>query len=117
MVGKPPAAPQLFVLTFDGRVYREADLTIDDAERIEEAAGCSWLQINPLRYAKHARAILETFLITREDFTPEEAAKKVRALKVNEYLDLLTYEDADADLPSEYSDGFPQPADGHSTRT
>lgn len=106
-----------WILTFDGQVYREADLTIDEAERIENATSTTWRQINPIRSAKHARSILETFLITRAGLSPEEAAKKVGALKVNDYLDLLSTEEDDADLPRTYDDGFPPSAAEPSTPT
>lgn len=106
-----------WVLTFDGQVYREADLTIDEAERMEDATSTSWRFLNPLRSARHARVILQTLLVTREGLSVEAAAAKVRAIKVNDYLDLLSEEADDADLPTEYQDGFPPPADGTSTPT
>jgi hypothetical protein len=104
-----------WVLKFDGQVYREADLTIDEAERIENVTESTWRAINPIRSAKHARAILETFLVTRESMDPGAAKAKVGALKVNDYLDLITIEDEDADLPTEYADGFPPVADANTT--
>jgi hypothetical protein len=106
-----------WVLTFDGQVYREADLTIDEAERMEDATGTSWRYINPVRTAKHARAILQTLLVTRAGMTAEAAEAKVKALRVNEYLDLLTSEEDEADLPTEFTDGFPPEVDGTSTPT
>ena len=104
-----------WVLTFDGQVYREADLTIDEAEQIEELTSSTWRQINPLRSAKHAKAILQTFLVSRAGMTTFDAAAKVGALRVNDFLDMLSQEEDDADLPVEFEDGFPQPADGTST--
>jgi hypothetical protein len=104
-----------WVLTFDGQVYREADLTIDEAERIEDATSSTWRAINPLRSAKHARAILETFLVSRAGMTAEDARSKVGALTVDEFGACLTFEEDDADLPAQYVDGFPQKAAGSST--
>jgi hypothetical protein len=104
-----------WVLTFDGQVYREADLTIDEAERIEVATSSTWRAINPLRSAKHARAILETFLVSRAGMTAEDARSKVGALTVDEFGACLTFEEDDADLPAQYVDGFPQKAAGSST--
>lgn len=105
------------MLTFDGQVYREADLTIDEAERMEVATSTSWRFINPLRSAGHARAILETLLVTRAGVSADEAKAKVGALKVNDFLDMLDVEEQDADLPTEFSDGFPPEADGSTTGT
>jgi hypothetical protein len=106
-----------WVLTFDGQVYREADLTIDEAERMENASNTTWRFINPLRSAKHARVILSTFLVTRGGMSAEEATAKVGALKVTDFLDLYSDEEEDADLPTQFEDGFPQSADGTSTAT
>jgi hypothetical protein len=104
-----------WVLTFDGQVYREADLTIDEAERMEIATNTTWRFINPVRSAGHARAILQTLLVTRGGLDAEAAKAKVGALKVNEFLDLLSEEGEDADLPTQYDDGFPPKAAESST--
>lgn len=104
-----------WVLTFDGQVYREADLTIDEAERMEIATNTTWRFINPVRSAGHARAILQTLLVTRTGVSDEEAKAKVGALKVNDFLDMLDTEEEDADLPQQYQDGFPPSAAASST--
>ena len=106
-----------WVLKFDGQVYREADLTIDEAERMETATNTTWRFINPIRSAGHARAILSTLLVTRAGMSQDEASAKVGAIKVSDFLDLLTDEEEDADLPTQFEEGFPQPADGTSTDT
>jgi hypothetical protein len=64
-----------------------------------------------------SEARLQTLLVTRAGMTAEAAEAKVKALKVNEYVDLLTTEKDDEDLPTEFSDGFPPVADGTSTPT
>jgi hypothetical protein len=104
-----------WVLTFDGQVYREAELTIKEAKLMEAATNTSWRFLNPLRSAAHASAILETFLVTRGGLDAATALEKVEALKVNEFLDLLTEEGEDADLPTQYDDGFPPKAAESST--
>ena len=104
-----------WVLTFDGQVYREADLTIDEAERIENATGTTWRFINPTRSARHGKAILACFLVTRAGLSQDDANAKVGALKVNDFLDMLSEEDLDADLPTEFEDGFPPVADENTT--
>lgn len=111
------SGPKQWVLTFDGQVYREADLTIDEAEKIEEATMTTWRGINPLRSAKHARAMLQTFLVTRAGMSVEDATVKVGALKVDAYLDMVSWEEEDADLPSQFEAGFPPEADASSTTT
>lgn len=104
-----------WVLNFDGHTFREADLTIDEAERMEVATNLTWRFINPLRSAGNARAVLEVLLQTRLGMSAEEAKAKVGALKVDEYLSLLSYEEEDADLPTQWEDGFPPEAGESST--
>lgn len=104
-----------WVLTFEGEVYREASLTMDEAERMETATNTTWRFINPLRSAGHGRAILQTLLVTRGGLTEDAAKAKVGALTVNDFLNLLSEEEEDADLPTQYEDGFPPSAAGSST--
>jgi hypothetical protein len=104
-----------WVITFDGEVYREVDLTIGEAETIEEGTSTNWNLINPVRSAKHARVILQTFLVSRKGLTIEEATEKVKALKVNDYVEMLSNEDKDASMPTTYENGVPHTADGPST--
>lgn len=100
-------------ITFDGQVYREADLTIGQAETIETETGLTWRQINPLRSAACATAILAVLHAERTGISLDEARTKVRALKVNDF-DVAPDED---DLPVEYTEGFPPEAAGTSTDT
>lgn len=95
----------MWQITFEGRVHREDDLTIDMAERIEELVGESWLHIVPLRSAKHARAIL-TVMHSRACSEPEAAVEaRIRALKIGEFIKLM--EPAEDDLPQTFQDGNP----------
>ena len=103
-----------WVLKFDGQVYREADLTIGEAEDIEDVASTTWRQINPLRSAKHARSILQVLLESRAGLSADAARAKVRALKVDEFLEMLSAEDDNADMPAAYENGVPPVADGPS---
>ena len=98
-------------IAFDGQVYREADLTIGQAEDIEAASGLTWRQINPLRSAACARAILEVMHADRTGISRDEALAKVRALRVDDF----NVEPDEDDLPEEFVDGFPPVADGPST--
>lgn len=98
-------------IEFDGQVYREADLTIGQAEDIEAASGLTWRQINPLRSASCARSILEVMHADRTGITRDAAKAQVRALKVDDF----NVEPDEDDLPEEFTDGFPPAADGPST--
>lgn len=109
--------PKSWVLTFDGQVYRQADLTIGEAEQIEELANTTWRFLSPTRSAKHARAILQTFLVTRQNLSIEAAEAKVKGLKVDEFLDMISLEEEDNDLPTMFEAGFPPEADASTTGT
>lgn len=104
-----------WVITFDGQVYREADLTMNEIRQMEVASNTTWRFINPLRSANNACVILETLLEHRAGLTADEAKAKVGAVKVNDFLDMLSEEEEDADLPTQYEEGFPPEADGTST--
>lgn len=102
-------------LTVDGQVFREGDLTIDEAERMEEVCGVTWRQLNPLRSAGVARGIAQVLCETRLGLSSEAALAKVKALRVDEYFDMVGSYDPDEDMPTQYENGFPQPADATST--
>lgn len=95
-----------WVLTFEGQEWREGSLTIDQCERIEKATDESWLVINPLRSAKHCRAILETLLID-SGLSEEEAKQKVGATRADQLLDGKAIRWVEDDLPDTYEDGNP----------
>lgn len=95
----------MWQITFEGKTHREDDLTIDMAERIEEAVGETWLHLVPLRSAKHARAIL-TVMHAAATGEPEAAvASRVKALKVGDFITAM--QPIDDDLPTLYQDGNP----------
>jgi hypothetical protein len=100
-----------FIVTVGNREWRTDDLTLDEAIKIEEAIGRTWLEINPFRSAVDAKAIMVTFL-TRE-MAPDAAAAKVGALSLREVLDGV--KTAKDDLPDTFEDGIPKAEDGPST--
>lgn len=104
-------------ITYDGHVWSENDLSIDDCEKIEVLVGESWLTINPFRSAKHCRVLIEYLLTTREGMSQEDAQTKVRAEKIKNLLDGKTLKVVDDDLPTEFTDGNPPPAVDPSTDT
>lgn len=99
----------MWQITFEGRVHREDDLTIDMAERIEELVGESWLRLVPLRSAKHAKAILSVMHSTAVGEPEAAVAKRVGALTVNAFATMIGA--ASDDLPQVYQDGNPPKAD------
>jgi hypothetical protein len=100
-------------IKFDGEVYREADLTIGQAEDIEREAGITWLQMDPLRSAKTARSVLTICIRDRTGVTIDEAREKSRALRIEKF-ELEPDED---DLPEVFENGFPPVAAEPSTAT
>lgn len=112
--GVDPAPEQKkWQFTFGDHVLSENDITVGQAERIEALTGESWLRINPLRSAKHARAIVVVMLADASGRDEEDVAAEIRAMKTNDFLNLLEY--VDDDKPTGWTDGNPPTAAEPST--
>lgn len=92
-------------MTFEGNTYREAELTIGMAERIEEMTGESWAHIAPLRSAKHAAVLLTVMHSTRTGENEDTVMGRVKNLTVDEFI--TNVEPEKEDLPTLYTDGNP----------
>ena len=101
-------------IDFEGEVYREGDLTLEQCGKVEKLTERSWLHINPIRFAGDAVAILGVMANARKGERIEDVLARVGGLKPADYLELIKIEDDD-DLPTEYVDGNPQPAAEPST--
>lgn len=96
-------------IEFDGHTHRENDITIGQAERIEDMTGESWLRLSPLRSAKHARAILTVFHCDATGESEAQTAAKIRQIKLGEFLEMFGQEDED--IPELFENGNPPVAD------
>ena len=94
----------LYKVSVDGKTWNTEDLTLDEAIAVEEETGESWLFLNPIRSAKHAKAILARFLAREHGL--DAARDRVGAMSVTEVLDCVDKADAD-DRPTEHRDGVP----------
>jgi predicted ArsR family transcriptional regulator len=103
----------MWQIRFEDRAHREDDLTIEMAERIEEIVGEDWARLNPLRSAKHARAMLTVMHAAATGESEATVEKRVKPLRINEFVKMM--QPAEDDLPVMYADGNPQMADGSST--
>ena len=94
-----------FQVSVGGRVLTTEDLTLDEIEVIEAAAGEPWLFIvsAPAKSAKHAKAILAAVLRRGMDADAAEAA--AGAMTMREVL--AAFELVDDDRPVEHRDGVP----------
>lgn len=95
--------------TYEGTEYLSVDLTLGGAEKVEELAGTTWLAFNPYRSAKQASALLAVLVAEGTGRTVEEVRGELAAMKVDDILGCL--EVVEDDLPVEYRDGNPRPAD------
>lgn len=103
-------------IEYEGQVYREVDLTLDQAEQIQNITGTDWGQLHPLTSASHAKATLAVCIAARTGAPVGEVLAKVGStITVDQFVDMVSKEDATADLPATYEDGFPPVADGTST--
>lgn len=101
----------------DGRVVHEDDLTIGDVEVIEERTDLTWRQINPLRSASCAKAIISTMLQRLDELSRDDADAKVDAMKANAVVDMIDFYDPEADMPAAYENGVPPSGAETSTPT
>jgi hypothetical protein len=101
-------------IDFEGEVYREGDLTLDQCGKVERLTDRSWLHINPIKFAGDAVAILAVMHAERTGKPMDDVVAHVGQIKAEKYVDLIQVEKVD-DLPAEYRDGFPLEADEPST--
>lgn len=104
-----PAKPQRWRLSFDGEIYRERELTIAEAEAIEDFLGMSWLQINPWRSAKQARGILAVLHESRTGRARDDVYATLGTVTVTEFMQ-TNMGIEDDDKPGSYVDGNPTAA-------
>ena len=101
-------------LTYQGGSYRESELTLDQAERIEELLGLSWLQINPLRSAKQARGILAVMHAEASGVPVVEVLAELGQMKANEFITDVFHLDP-TDIAGSFVDGTPKVGTGDPT--
>ena len=99
-----------FALHYGGDVYREADITVAQAEHIEDLIGVGWTRLNVLHHAKHARATLAVMVADRTGRSFDEVSKEIGAMTANDYATNVFRVEAD-DMPTEFVDGNPPKAD------
>lgn len=107
MEGGTIVVPKRWQLTWNGEVYRQGDLTLGDAKKIEELLGLSWLEINPIRSATQAQVLLAYMAAARTGRTYGDVAAEIDAIPVDVFLRDVWALVAD-DLPGSYTDGLPQ---------
>lgn len=97
------------ISVFD-RTLNTEDLTVGEAEQLEEDLGCSWLIINPRVSIRHFRAVV-SILLARE-MPLDVATEKVRALGIADVGDIEKVEDS---RPTMWEDGHPKAEGGRPT--
>lgn len=97
-----------FEVTLAGKVYNTNSLTLDEADRLEEECGRTWLELNPVRSSGEFRAVARVFLA--RDHAPAEVDRIVAAVTVGAAMDAVEW--VDDDLPAVYVDGLPDPKVG-----
>lgn len=93
-----------YQVSVDGKSWVTEDLTLDEAIEVEAETGESWLFLNPIRSAKHAKAILTRFLAREHGL--DAARDRVGAMSVTDVLDCVDRAESD-DRPAEHRDGVP----------
>lgn len=109
-------------IEFEGEVYREADLTLAESARLDEAVkditGRTWngILLNPGASPAVLIATVATLHAERTGTAYEVVADRVGRLKWPE-VEKLFDANAGSDLPEEYTNGIPPEADESSTTT
>ncbi len=96
--------------------FREADLTLGQAERVEDLLGKSWGEVHPLRSAKAARRLAAVMYADRTGMSVDDAMTKLAEVRVPAFVEEVDLNDTD-DLPTVMENGFPQSAGEPSTPT
>lgn len=99
-------------IDFEGEVYREGDLTLDECDQIAGLMGLRW-PLHPAASAKSAKVTLAACVASRTGKPIEEAMAAVGKLRADEFLEIVQNEDDDK--PTDYVDGNPPVADEPST--
>ncbi len=108
-----------------GETFRESELTLGQAERIEDllttpeqvdkGQRANWGQINPLRSAKAARRIAAVMYADRMQTPYDEVLVKLEAVGMIEFID--EFSPIEDDLPTSWEGSLPTGADGEQTAT
>jgi hypothetical protein len=91
-------------VTYGGDSWLVEDLTLDEVCEVEKETGETWLRLNPLRSAAHARAIMVRFV--GRSVGVDEARRELGALPVADVVAALKVVPED-DRPQEFHDGMP----------
>lgn len=102
-----------FVFTYDTVEYHVADLTLAEAQDLEEKLGIVWGQLAPVMRAKHRLALMAVFL--RRDHSEDEVAKILDTVTLFETEKMWRV--VELDLPDSYENGIPLAEGGPSTPT
>lgn len=112
VVGQGRLVP--FQVTLDGKAYSTDSLTLDEADRLEEECGRTWLELNPVRSSKEFRAVARVFL--DRDHSPVDVDRVVAGITIGAAMDAVEW--VDNDLPRLFEDGLPDPkAEGEPSTT
>lgn len=102
-------------VTIDGQSWTTDDLILDEACKIEEEVGSSWHTMEPINSAKHARAILTTFLART---VGHQAAKmRVGTMTIRDVLACISLDSpaGEADEAPKAEDPSPSPSQSESS--
>lgn len=103
--------PFKVTLPGDGGTFVTDDLTVGEAEWIEQQTGGTWLTLNPVRSAGDWRAVVAAYLMRGMD--EDAAVKQARSYALRDVTGGI--ELVDDDRPTEHEDGIPKAAGGGST--
>jgi len=111
-----PKAGQQWVISYGGRSYAQNDVTVDQADRVQDLVGVGWYGLHPLLRATHARAITALLHADATGRPFDEVFGDVGRMGAHEFVRGIRW--VDDDIPGSFADGFPTgPTGARSTRS
>lgn len=79
-------------ITLDGLDVTSADITLEEAFRVQQLSGLGWNEIDPLASAAHARPLLMALLMERQGKSEDECVERFKTLTVDEWAEAVKQE-------------------------
>lgn len=105
-----------WVVRYEGQEINTDDLTLAELDAVAEASGSPWALMNPIADAKVAMGFIGLCMV-KAGLSDDEAAKKAAAITPKDIRGAFTWIKDGADLPTEWTDGKPDPKAASARRT
>jgi hypothetical protein len=105
-----------WIVRFEGQELNTDDLTLEELDAVATAAKSPWALMNPVADAKVAIGFIALCMV-KAGLSDEESAKRAASLTPKDVKGAFTWIADGADLPTEWTDGKPDPKAAAARRT